>query len=187
MSTAQAQPPQAGHTPCQGGPRCSTLRGPGFARRPIEGVDWQTGPMPTYTVRTATGRLDVNARERLAQQITAAHTAATGAPGFFAQVVFDEVDSGRHFVGGVPLADEVVFVQGQIRDGRTPEQKHLLLDGLIQAVTSTLGVKRRSVWVYLLELPPTNMVEYGYVLPAAGGESAWLASLAPEDREHLGA
>ena len=142
--------------------------------------------MPTYTVRTASGRLGPDDRARLAAAITRAHTAATGAQGFFAQVVFDEVDADRHFVGGAPVADEVVFVHGQIRAGRTPAQKRALLDGIVDAVTATLGVRRRAVWVYLVDLPATSMVEYGYVLPEAGGEAAWLAGLDPDDRDHLG-
>ncbi|MBB1495253.1 tautomerase family protein [Propioniciclava sp. MC1595] len=143
--------------------------------------------MPTYTVRTTTGRLNGDARATLARAITTAHTAATGAQGFFAQVVFEEVDADRHFVGGAPIADELVFVHGQIRAGRTPEQKAALLDALGGAVREALGVPRRAVWVYLVDLPPANMVEYGYVLPAAGDEAAWLASLDDDTRHHLNA
>ena len=103
--------------------------------------------MPTYTVRTSTGRLGPDARASLAHAITSAHTVATGAPGFFAQVVFEEVDTDRHFVGGTPIADELVFVHGQIRAGRTPEQKVALLDALSGVVREVLGVPRRTVWV----------------------------------------
>ena len=109
--------------------------------------------MPTYTVRTTTGRLNGDARATLARAMTTAHTAATGAQGFFAQVVFEEVDADRHFVGGAPIADELVFVHGQIRAGRTPEQKAALLDALGGAVREALGVPRRAVWVYLVDLP----------------------------------
>lgn len=141
--------------------------------------------MPTYTVRTASGRLDAAARATLARAITSAHTTATGAQGFFAQVVFTEVDAASHFVGGAPIDAELVFVHGQIRAGRTADQKRALLDALTHAVTDTLGVPRRAVWVYLLNLPAANMVEYGYVLPEAGGEADWLVSLDPDDRAHL--
>lgn len=141
--------------------------------------------MPTYTVRTPAGRLDAGTRAALAREITHAHTAATGAQGFFAQVVFTELDADQHFVGGVPVAEDLVFVHGQIRSGRSPEQKRILLDALTHAVTATLGVRRRAVWIYLLDLPPTNMVEYGHVLPEAGDELAWLASLETDDRSYL--
>jgi phenylpyruvate tautomerase PptA (4-oxalocrotonate tautomerase family) len=141
--------------------------------------------MPTYTVRTPAGRLDAGTRAALAREITHAHTAATGAQGFFAQVVFTELDADQHFVGGAPVAEDLVFVHGQIRSGRSPEQKRALLDALTHAVTATLGVRRRAVWIYLLDLPPTNMVEYGHVLPEAGDERAWLASLETDDRSYL--
>ena len=141
--------------------------------------------MPTYTVRTPAGRLDAGTRAALAREITHAHTAATGAQGFFAQVVFTELAADQHFVGGVPVAEDLVFVHGQIRSGRSPEQKRILLDALTHAVTATLGVRRRAVWIYLLDLPPTNMVEYVHVLPESGDELAWLASLETDDRSYL--
>ena len=87
--------------------------------------------MPTYTVSTSPGQLDDAARPALARAITAAHTAATGVPRFFAQVRFEELEAGQHFVGGVPMTDDFVFVHGQIRSGRTPEQKRVLLDALV--------------------------------------------------------
>ena len=141
--------------------------------------------MPTYTVSTSRGQLDDATRPALARAITAAHTAATGAPGFFAQVRFEELEAGRHFVGGVPMTDDFVFVHGQIRSGRTPEQKRDLLDALVAAVTETIDVPRRAVWVYLVDLLPSSMVEFGQVLPDPGGENAWLASLETVDREYL--
>ncbi len=141
--------------------------------------------MPTYTVSTSRGQLDDATRPALARAITAAHTAATGAPGFFAQVRFEELEAGQHFVGGVPMTDDFVFVHGQIRSGRTPEQKRGLLDALVAAVAETIGIPRRAVWVYLVDLPSSNMVEFGPVLPEPGCEDAWLASLETVDREYL--
>jgi hypothetical protein len=32
------------------------------------------------------------------------------------------------------------------------------------------GVKDQDIWVYLRDLAPTDMVEYGHVLPKAGEE-----------------
>ena len=83
------------------------------------------------------------------------------------------------------MTGDFVFVHGQIRSGRTSEQKCALLEGLVAAVTDTLGVRRRAVWVYLVDLPPASMLEFGHVLPEPGGEDAWLASLETVDREHL--
>ena len=102
-----------------------------------------------------------------------------------AQLTENHHDADQHSVGGVPVAEDLVFDHGQIRSGRTPEQKRILLDAHTHAVTATLGVRQRTVWIYLLDLPPTNMVEYGHVLPEAGDELAWLASLETDDRSYL--
>ena len=141
--------------------------------------------MPTYTVSTSPGQLDDAARPALARAITAAHTAATGVPRFFAQVRFEELEAGQHFVGGVPMTDDFVFVHGQIRSGRTPEQKRVLLDALVAAVTDSIDIPRRGVWEYLVELPPSNMVEFGQVLPERGSQDACLASMESLDREYV--
>ena len=92
----------------------------------------------------------------------------TGAPGFFAQVRFDELEAGQRFIRGIPMTDDFVFVHGQIRSGRTPEQQRALLGALVAAVTETIDILRRAVWVYLVDLPPSSMVEFGQVLPEPG-------------------
>jgi hypothetical protein len=43
----------------------------------------------------------------------------------------------------------------------------------------------RSVWVYVAELPPRQMIEFGHLLPEAGDEPAWTAALSAEDREFM--
>ena len=43
----------------------------------------------------------------------------------------------------------------------------------------------RAVWVYVTELPPRAMAEYGHILPEPGDEAAWFAALPPEDQTHL--
>ena len=41
---------------------------------------------------------------------------------------------------------------------------------------------RGSLWAYLSELPPGQMVEYGHILPEPGMENAWLAGLPDAER-----
>jgi hypothetical protein len=43
----------------------------------------------------------------------------------------------------------------------------------------------RSVWVYVAELPPRQMIEFGHLLPEAGDEPAWTAALSAEEREFM--
>lgn len=141
--------------------------------------------MPTYTVMAAAGRLTDPQKREIARDITRVHSEATGAQGFFAQVIFQAIPAGDHFLGGAPLVSDQLFVQGQIRAGRSADQKRDLLEALVTLVANATGAEKRSVWVYLSELPPSQMVEYGKVLPAPGAESEWLNSMPEPDREFL--
>src|SRR6516162_5159954 len=95
--------------------------------------------MPTYTVTCVEGTLDDPKRAKIASEITRIHSETTGAPTYFAQVIFTEVAPDRYFVGGGPLKGHQVFVNGQIRGGRSAERK----DALIAQITAG-SRKRRS-------------------------------------------
>ena len=108
--------------------------------------------MPTYTVTAPEGCLDQGKRARIAQEITRIHAETTGAPTYFAQVIFNDVPSGKYFVGGVPLRGKQVFVNGQIRAGRTAESKDRLIAQMLAAVSSAAEVPANHVWVYITDL-----------------------------------
>jgi phenylpyruvate tautomerase PptA (4-oxalocrotonate tautomerase family) len=138
--------------------------------------------MPTYTVSTHAGALSVEVKQRIASRITQTHNEVTGAQSFFAQVIFVDIADGNWFMGGAPAAPKTVFVHGQIRGGRTADMKLALLAGLLDTVASAAGVLKTSMWVYIVELPPAHMAEYGHVLPEPGSEGHWLAALPAADR-----
>jgi phenylpyruvate tautomerase PptA (4-oxalocrotonate tautomerase family) len=139
--------------------------------------------MPTYRVAAATGLLSPEKKARIALAITRVHHQVTGAQTFFAQVLFTDVPKGDHFVGGVPLQGDHVFVHGHIRAGRTPERRRQLLLELVAAVARAGVIEPNRVWAYVEELPPGQMAEYGHILPEPGEEAAWLAGLPAADRE----
>lgn len=141
--------------------------------------------MPTYTVTAPQGRLSAAHKGDIAAAITRVHHTVTGAPGYFAQVIFTDVVAGNYFVGGKPLVGDQVHVHGHIRAGRTVEDKDRLITGLAQAVADAAGAPRREVWVYLSEIVPRQMVEFGQVLPEPGQEAAWSAAMPAEERERL--
>ena len=41
------------------------------------------------------------------------------------------------------------------------------------------------VWVYIIDLPPSQMIEYGAVLPESGKESEWFKNLSSKLRRKL--
>ena len=141
--------------------------------------------MPTYTCTAATGLLDARRKSAIARAVTLAHCEITGAPTHFAQVIFEEVAGGNHFVGGIPLAHDHVFVYGRIRAGRSAGIPEALIRRLIAGVAAAADIDAFGVWVYLLELPPQAMVEFGHLLPEAGDEAAWSAALPAADRARM--
>jgi phenylpyruvate tautomerase PptA (4-oxalocrotonate tautomerase family) len=140
--------------------------------------------MPTYSVTTSQGRLSAQQKSVIAKDITRIHSGATGAPPFFAQVLFHELAPGNAFIGGVAV-DEQIFVCGQIRGGRTTGQKTKMIQEMLAATAVAAGTPQFNVWVYIVELVPGQMIEFGRILPVPGHEEEWLNSLSAEDRKRL--
>jgi phenylpyruvate tautomerase PptA (4-oxalocrotonate tautomerase family) len=141
--------------------------------------------MPTYTVTGFDGCLDAQKKAKIASANARVHSETTGAPTCFAQVIFNNVRAGDYFGGGAPLRDQQVFVHGQIRCGRTPESKGALIAQILAAVSEAAELERNKVWIYLIDIPARQMVEFGHVLPEPGDEPAWMAALPETDRKMM--
>ncbi len=142
--------------------------------------------MPTYFCTTLEGRLTAEQKGKIAGEITRVHCEVTGAPSYFAQVIFDEVKPGNYFMGGAPLKRDQLFVYGHIRSGRAAVDKSRMIALMAKAVRDVAKVENsRSVWVYVGELPARQMIEFGHLLPEAGDEAAWTAALPEADREFM--
>jgi phenylpyruvate tautomerase PptA (4-oxalocrotonate tautomerase family) len=141
--------------------------------------------MPTYVCTVKEGQLSPDQKSRIAAEVTRIHCEVTGAPSFFAQVIFEEVKRGNHFMGGAPLAHDQIFVYGRVRAGRSIQEKLKMLKLMADAVGKAAGVNRNGVWIYIAELPPRQMMEFGHVLPEPGDEDVWTAALPTEDREFM--
>jgi phenylpyruvate tautomerase PptA (4-oxalocrotonate tautomerase family) len=68
-------------------------------------LHYSTPHMPTYTVTVANLSLTTEQENSIAGAITESHHLNTGAPGFFAQVLFNAIAAGKHFVGGKDLSN----------------------------------------------------------------------------------
>jgi phenylpyruvate tautomerase PptA (4-oxalocrotonate tautomerase family) len=141
--------------------------------------------MPTYIVTAAEGRLSNEEKAGIARAITRSHAEVTGAPASFAQVIVQEVRPGNHFVGGALLDADHLFVHGQIRAGRSAESKRELIERILAAVAQAAAMPTSCIWVYILDLPFTQMAEFGHILPEPGKEAAWIAALPEAERRRL--
>jgi phenylpyruvate tautomerase PptA (4-oxalocrotonate tautomerase family) len=136
--------------------------------------------MPTYTVTYSNVIFSNSQLENIAQAITRTHNECTGANTYFAQVIFQETPSSKHFMGGKPVHQPQVFLHGQIRAGRTRELKEKLLVGMREELIKTCELSKDQIWIYLIDLVPEQMIEYGEILPPSGKESEWFANLPGE-------
>lgn len=141
--------------------------------------------MPTYVVRARAGLLGPTRRRGLAERITDAHARVTGTPRSFAQVLVEDLRGRDHFIGGRPAEAGSVFVHGHIRAGRDAATTAALADAVREATVAGTGVSADLVWVYLSELAPERMVEFGRPLPPPGGEREWVAALPEGLRRRL--
>lgn len=141
--------------------------------------------MPSYVCTTAAGRLSSEQRSQIAERITRAHHDVTGAPAYFVRVQFEEAAPDALFLRGAPLRHDHLFVFGHIRSGRDAATRSRLMHEISAGVRSAAGLHHRALWIYLCELPPENMVEFGHVLPPSGEEAAWQAALPDDDRDWM--
>jgi len=143
--------------------------------------------MPTYTVTTANVAPNAVQESEIAAAITDAHHQNTGAPGFFAQVLFVRLPEGKHYIGGKLNSTPHIYVHGLIRAGRSAAAKTGLIQQITLKVREISGVGAEDIWVYVQDIPPEQMVEFGRVLPAPGAEEQWQKAFSPAKRQQLAA
>ncbi|SFR44316.1 Phenylpyruvate tautomerase PptA, 4-oxalocrotonate tautomerase family [Marinobacter gudaonensis] len=141
--------------------------------------------MPTYTVTVANLSLSPQHKSQIAEAITAAHNAQTRAPRFFAQVLFSAANEGDHFVGGRVNTAPQVYVHGLVREGRNVEIKQALMSQMLQEIAQIVDITAEDVWIYLQDIPATQMIEFGRFLPAPGEEAEWEKGMSPGKRATL--
>ena len=141
--------------------------------------------MPTYTVTHSSLELNPQQKNQLAKGITEVHYRVTGANKYFAQVIFNEKSKGNHFMGGKIISEPQLFLYGQIRSGRTAEVKKKLISDLRDVLINVSGLNKTNVWVYIIDLLPAQMIEYGEILPESGKENEWYSNLSAELKEKL--
>ena len=141
--------------------------------------------MPTYTVTNSNFNLSSKQQKNLAEGITKVHNVVTGANTYFAQVIFNKTKKDNHFMGGKKVKEPSIFLLGQIRAGRSKEVKDKLIVDLKDVLVKNSKLDETQVWVYINDLPPSQMIEYGAVLPESGKENEWFNNLSRKLKDKL--
>ena len=141
--------------------------------------------MPTYTVKYSNFNLSKKQKNSLAKDISNTHSKYTGANTFFAQVIFQKNEKNSHFMAGKLVKTKEIFLNGQIRAGRTSKVKKQLILGLRKILIKNTKLQSDFIWVYLEDLLPDQMIEYGEILPKSGQEKKWFNAISPRLRKRL--
>tara|TARA_X000000368_G_C22824056_1_gene620342 strand:+ start:64 stop:504 length:441 start_codon:yes stop_codon:yes gene_type:complete len=141
--------------------------------------------MPTYTVTNSNFNISSKQQKKLAEGITKVHNNVTGANTYFAQVIFNKIKKNNHFMGGKLVKEPSLFLLGQIRAGRSKEVKDKLISDLKDVLVKNSNLDETQIWVYINDLPPSQMIEYGAVLPESGEEKEWFNNLSEKLKKKL--
>ena len=109
--------------------------------------------MPTYLCYLPRDRFSQDQKAQIASAISFRHSEATGAPSYFVQVVIEETRAER-YLGGKHTSDHV-WIRGDIRAGRTEQQRTSLMLNVMQEGFQTkpsrllTGAERGRIRPYL--------------------------------------
>ena len=133
--------------------------------------------MPTYILRYSNLKFTKKQKLKIAKGITNTHKEVTGANTYFAQVIFHQNSKNSHYMGGKVVNSKEIFLNGQIRGGRSKKVKKNLIYKLRLNLIKEINVKKDNLWIYLEDLPTNQTIEYGEILPKSGKERSWFNSL----------
>jgi phenylpyruvate tautomerase PptA (4-oxalocrotonate tautomerase family) len=129
--------------------------------------------MPLYACFIQEGALSRAQKAEIAGEITRIHCDLTGAPPSFVHVRFHTMVSGDGYTGGKPAKSAVL--DASIRAGRSTELKTKLLEELSAMYQRISGIPEWDLVVALREIPASDVMEAGHILPEPKDEAEWLA------------
>lgn len=124
--------------------------------------------MPLYVCNARKGLISDEAKAKIAKDITDIHCEVTDAPPTFVHAFFFE--EAPH----IPIGDGQALLFGQIRAGRTDEQKAQIVSRMRRSIHEHAGIALEAVSGATTDTPASWVMEGGDLLPEPGEEEAWL-------------
>ncbi|HEY1743095.1 MAG TPA: hypothetical protein VGG18_08010, partial [Granulicella sp.] len=75
--------------------------------------------------------------------------------------------------------------RGDIRAGRTEAAREQMMLKIMEDISRITQISHDHIWVYVCNLAPTDMIEYGHVLPLPGKEKEWFENLPESLQRYL--
>lgn len=122
--------------------------------------------MPLYTVIAPERALSDEIRRKMASEITQIHTTVMKAPKKFVRVVFLSYPEGSGYAAGVEAP--TAAVNCVLRSGHSAAEKKDMLQQLWSMFQQLTGIAADQLAISLQEIPPSNAMEMGQIMPAVG-------------------
>ena len=130
--------------------------------------------MPVYQCLTPIS-LSPELKATIAKEFTRIHLEFTGAPEPFVNIVFQDLPSGSHYLGGA-VRENGTLINAIVRAGRTLETRQALLKSLSAAWSRLTGQPERKLVIRVDEAEAETIMEAGLIMPRPGEEAAWMAA-----------
>ena len=124
--------------------------------------------MPLYTVMTQDGVLSAKKRDFIAAELVRIHTAIMHVPANFVHSVFPTYRRNHAYVEA--SRSPVASIVGIIRAGHTSEDKSQLVQAIWTMFRDCTGVADRDLSVAIQEVPSSQAMENGVIMPEIGHE-----------------
>jgi phenylpyruvate tautomerase PptA (4-oxalocrotonate tautomerase family) len=122
--------------------------------------------MPLYTVMTQDGVLSAEQRDVIAAELVRIHTAAMNVPAHFVHSIFPTYPRNHAYVAA--NHSPVASILGVIRAGHSSEEKARLVQALWKMFQDNTGVSDRELSVAVQEVPASQAMENGVIMPEVG-------------------
>jgi phenylpyruvate tautomerase PptA (4-oxalocrotonate tautomerase family) len=124
--------------------------------------------MPLYTVITQEHSLSGETKLKMASEITRIHAAVMKVPRTFVRVIFLSYPTGSGYTAGVEAP--TAALNCVLRSGHGTAEKNAMLQQLWSMFQNLTGIANDQVAISLQEVPSSNAMEMGQVMPAVGPE-----------------
>jgi phenylpyruvate tautomerase PptA (4-oxalocrotonate tautomerase family) len=120
--------------------------------------------MPQYTIFAEEGSISDKTKAKIAQEITRIHAEVMKVPKSFVRVVFLSYASGCGYTAGEKAP--TVALNCVLREGHTAQEKSDMLKRLWYMFQQLTGVATEQLAIALQEIPASNAMEMGQIMPA---------------------
>jgi phenylpyruvate tautomerase PptA (4-oxalocrotonate tautomerase family) len=124
--------------------------------------------MPLYTVIAQEHAFSGEIRCKIAVEITRIHTTVMRVPKNFVRVVFLSYPEGSGYAAG--LEAPIAAVNCVLRSGHSVAEKKDILQQLWTMFQQITGIATDQLAISLQEIPSSNAMEMGEIMPAVGQE-----------------